>query len=922
MTVAGKRRPGYRTVLRQPPLAPRPLTSVALPWVPAATGPVGAVTFPTAPLSAKVFIALGADLTQSPTSWSWTDITSYVRFVSGISTRQGREDWTSTVRTSSAQLTLDNRDGRFSRRNPTGPYYGQLTFNTPIWMTIDPGSGPVTRFTGFVNEWPTRWSDRSGTDSAVPIQCAGIMRRLQQGSVLKSAMRRAVLSKAQPVPIAYWPFEDGTDATSVASGLANGLPMTGSPVFGAAFGGSTGSLDFATTGPFALTANVPISSSGCQIEYIGQSPSGSTIGVASIISGTFSALLSFNSALADGNPHHVAVSLVQDGSNVDVSSYRDGVLSSTTPIAGVLSTTVQISLPQGAGSVFLLAHMAVYDFANISDPSRRASAASAYAGEFATARIRRLAAEEGVPMVCTSGLSPAMGAQPVDTFLNILRDCETVDQGVLYETNWGLGYQSTNDRCNQLVSLALDFNQRHIAVEPEPADDDQRLRNRWTVNRSSGSGYTKEQTSGPLGTQAGGPGLYDDSATVNVQADTQLGDQAGWRLHFGVVDEDRWPSIAIRLHGTPDLIPSWATMPFGARMTAANPTTQAPQVAPDTIDTIVEGWSERWDPESWEAVLNTSPYSPYQVGTLAADTGDTSSTLLILTPDTLTLAAAVDTTATSWSINSSPLWTTNTESFPRRIMWEGEELSLTLCTAALLDAFGRTSSSSWGSADIGGSYNISGGTGTDYNVASGLGTILMPSANVAHNAVLGSGYVTFDGTVSFKTGVGVFATGAPLLAALVTAWADTDNAYHFRAQLETSGAVTALVIRRSGASETIIASARVPALSWSSDVLHTIRGQLTGSTLQMKVWPASGTEPDGWHASGTDSLALLPAGAAGVSTMRAVGNTNVNPVISFDNLAITPTQIWTVTRSVNGVAKSHAAGSTGRILRPGVLGLA
>src|SRR6185369_8855810 len=181
--------------------------------------------------------------------------------------------------------------------------------------------------------------------------------RLQQGTVLKSAMRRAVLSKAQPVPIAYWPFEDGTDATSVASGLANGLPMTGSPVFGAAFGGSTGSLDFATTGPFALTANVPISSSGCQIEYIGQSPSGSTIGVASIISGTFSALLSFNSALADGNPHHVAVSLVQDGSNVDVSSYRDGVLSSTTPIAGVLSTTVQISLPQGAGSVFLLAHM-------------------------------------------------------------------------------------------------------------------------------------------------------------------------------------------------------------------------------------------------------------------------------------------------------------------------------------------------------------------------------------------------------------------------------------------------------------------------------------------------------------------------------------------------------------------------------------
>src|SRR6185369_11213579 len=98
--------------------------------------------------------------------------------------------------------TLDNRDGRFSRRNPTGPYYGQLTFNTPIWMTVDPGSGPVTRFTGFVNEWPTRW-DRSATDSTVPIQCAGIMRRLQQGTDAKSALRRTITGANATQPVHY-----------------------------------------------------------------------------------------------------------------------------------------------------------------------------------------------------------------------------------------------------------------------------------------------------------------------------------------------------------------------------------------------------------------------------------------------------------------------------------------------------------------------------------------------------------------------------------------------------------------------------------------------------------------------------------------------------------------------------------------------
>lgn len=143
-----------------------------------------------------------------------------------------------------------------------------------------------------------------------------------------------------------------------------------------------------------------------------------------------------------------------------------------------------------------------------------------------------------------------------------------------------------------------------------------------------------------------------------------------------MTDEDRWPSLALRFHGTPDLIASWTSLPFGARATVANPPTQ---VAPDTIDAVIEGWSERWDPFTWVAELNTSPFTPYRVGTLAADVGDTAETTLILTPDTLTLAAGVSTTDVTWSINSSPIWTVAAESFPRYIWWEGEVVQLTNC---------------------------------------------------------------------------------------------------------------------------------------------------------------------------------------------------------------------------------------------------
>lgn len=647
---------------------------------PATTATPSTVAFPTTHLITRVQIALGADLTQLPTTWQWADITNYVRQDLGISWSTGRPEGSGQVGYGRAQLKLDNRDGRFSRRNPNSPYYGLLTRNTPIWITVDAGSGARDRIQMFVNEWPTRWSDESATDSTVTIQCSGILRRLGQGGTLKSAMRRRILSDDEPTPAAFWPCEDGADATTVGSGFVGGSPMTvGTPIFGAGFGGSAGSLDLnamvdATAPDGAVTL---ASASGFQAEFMFKSDSGADESVLEFLCGTLDSPIIIPAALSDGRAHHLALKYVQNGTNVDVSSYVNGAFSATSSVAATMNTTLTVRVRGTAGTGTSLAAIAIYNFANMNAPTTRAPAARAYAGELATTRVRRLAAEEGVPMVCTSGVSVAMGPQPIGTLLDILRDAEAVDQGVLYETAWGLGVQSCNDRTNMPVSLALDFNQRHIADTPEPADDDQRLKNRWTVSRTSGSSYIKELTTGQTGTTLAG--LYDDSATVNVQTDTQLGDQAGWRLNIGTVDEDRWPAIPLNFTRTPTLIDTWTTLPYGQRVTVANPPAQMP---PDALDLVIEGFSEAWTPFNWFATLNASPFAPYRIGTLAADTGDTGEFLLILTPDTLTLAVGVSTTDVSWSINSSPVWTTAAESFPRNIMWEGELITVTNCTGA------------------------------------------------------------------------------------------------------------------------------------------------------------------------------------------------------------------------------------------------
>lgn len=89
------------------------------------------MAFPVTPLDVTVELQLAG---------TWTDITDYVYVKDGISIRRGRSDEASRADPSQCEFTLNNRAGRFSPRNPTGPYYGQLTRNTPIRVAASLGS--------------------------------------------------------------------------------------------------------------------------------------------------------------------------------------------------------------------------------------------------------------------------------------------------------------------------------------------------------------------------------------------------------------------------------------------------------------------------------------------------------------------------------------------------------------------------------------------------------------------------------------------------------------------------------------------------------------------------------------------------------------------------------------------------------------
>lgn len=159
----------------------------------------------------------------------WTDITAYVmvRDNSGnIAITRGMRDEGSQTDHATLRLLLDNRDGRFSPRNPVGTYFGLIGRNQPIRVSVPNGiGGKAYRFWGEVSAWPQMW-DPTGTDVWVELEASGILRRLSQGPASENSLTyRAINVPALSGLRAYWPCEDASGATQIASALVNGSSM-------------------------------------------------------------------------------------------------------------------------------------------------------------------------------------------------------------------------------------------------------------------------------------------------------------------------------------------------------------------------------------------------------------------------------------------------------------------------------------------------------------------------------------------------------------------------------------------------------------------------------------------------------------------------------------------------------------------------
>lgn len=518
------------------------------------------------------------------------------------------------------------------------------------------------RFHGEVSEWPQKW-DPSGTDVYVPLSADGILRRIAQGETFHSPYYRGTTqffsagSRVNQL-VAYWPMEDPSGSTSFAGAFNGSLkPMkwTGSPSIAASevFEASealpiVGSASFTgVVPPYTSTGNIQLSflinvpaggmpnntviariscgGSALQWDLVYTTGGALTLNAYDIDG----ALLMTSGAGAfglDGILCRVKVILDQDGADVDWTIGRLTVGDTVTvQTSGTLTTDTvtvakRISInPNGAAMTdVVIGHVLVQNV--VTDSVHLASQIDAHRGETAGDRIVRLCEEEGVScLVMGSRADTApMGIQGRDSFLNILRECESTDGGVLFEPRefLGLVYRTRESLYSQSTTLTLDYDGGDLSGI-EPLDDDQYIKNDVTVNRRDGSSARAFLDEGTLSIEdfPDGVGRYPADFTLNLESDNQLPDHANWRMRLGTVDETRYPFVSVNLArtnftGNATKTAAVKALDVADKFLITDPPAWLP---PDDIQQLAFGLKETLNAFEWTVELNGVPATPYQV---------------------------------------------------------------------------------------------------------------------------------------------------------------------------------------------------------------------------------------------------------------------------------------------------------------------
>lgn len=680
----------------------------------ATSWPISEVTGATAQL--EVSIAWGADLTADPDTWVWTEVTGDVMDEPGMSITRGRGDEASNAQPATLSLELDNRSGDYSVGGESSNW-PNVRQGAPVRVRVNhDGAGLVTLFQGsadgFSPEWPYHAVPR------VKLSASGTLRRLAQGQApFQSSMRREV--SVDDRCLIYWPCEDGDRANAffTAKGpyfmnwdtkpdlqaddffeCSKPLPKLQHSKWSALVPpASTGDFmfrflircadDLDEIGPDA-SAVVTLFTSGTAgiwvLRFFHGDPRGTyRLAVYTPTLGLLYESTEYISYVTDPEMGSlISISGHQVGADIEISYAQSALLDESANTFGFTDTLVGYTCGNLTGfwinglnelDDVTIGHIAAYD-EELSFLDGL-GAARGWRSEYADSRLIRLEEETGEAINIGGTSYVTMGAQEPATLIDLLREIEQADGGVLYDgETHGLSYETREQRENRAADLTIDATGGELLPQVAPVHDDQRIRNRAYVTRKSAGTFMAEDDDGPLGTDV--IGTYDTSVTASLYDDNAAVDLAGWIVHLGTIEGYRYPTVTVNLGAHPNLIEDTLALKPGHRIDITNlDSALTSHPGPSTLSLAVEGMTHRLSAMSWTVVFKCSRYDPWNVIELdddfvtpislvsvGADTVGNNTSVVVSTPptyagdDLIILMASIRNSGTG-TVNTPAGWT-------------------------------------------------------------------------------------------------------------------------------------------------------------------------------------------------------------------------------------------------------------------------
>jgi hypothetical protein len=631
-----------------------------------ANTPIGAA-YPSARLAIQ--IAWGADLTN-PGSWVWYDVTERVEHGGMATITIGAPDESTDTPPAKCTFTMANTTGLYTPGNPRSSLYPYVRRGTPVRVVVTMDgtvAGLLTRFQGRAVGFTPQCANGYGT---VKVVAAGFIQQMLQGKVPVSPTRVWCLRETDKMrPLAYWPLEDGKNATSGLSAVG-GQALESVGRLRAGFGDA----DFATgSQPVvllkegqALWAPMTLKGTYQRVQFLVQIPksqqksgvtdftlmritstgkvkafnidfSGESGGPAAsfMLRGydqTGSEILGAPNNIIgqDDIPQWISFELEQSGSSlkwalvycpfgINPATGHDNaalyITNGTISNASIGETTNIWVSPYTQIDGIGIGHICGYGSNSLYDvPSAYGSSAIVgHPGDQVDDRIGYLVTDRGgFTIDMPDAMDTECGPMPIGTTLDVIRDAVRAEGGMLLDgLNDGLTAYGRARRYNQTAAMTISA----TAVSEGglvPADNDQRTRNRVRGSRPAGGEYTAEDASGPMGIDA--IGLYEGSIEANPSLESALPQYAQWALHLGTQPGLRWPTVPISLTSQHSLVASWLLLTPCDRVDLTGLSTAMPGVYPDALASIVEGWTEVISDIVWDVSMNLTPYDPYAVG--------------------------------------------------------------------------------------------------------------------------------------------------------------------------------------------------------------------------------------------------------------------------------------------------------------------